>query len=100
MQCIMIRQVSDLVDENIRIKGWVTHIRPSGKLVFFEVRDGSGKIQCVVFKRDVAEDVFNIAKNLTIETSIIVEGVIRRDNRSKIGYEVSVSNVEIIHQPD
>ena len=100
MQSIMIRQVSDLVDENVRIKGWVTHIRPSGKLVFFEVRDGSGKIQCVVFKRDVAEDVFKITKNLTIETSIIVEGVIRRDNRSKIGYEVSVSNVEIIHQPD
>ncbi len=100
MQYILLRQISNYVDEKVIIKGWVTHIRSSGKLVFIEVRDGSGEIQCVVFKGDVDENVFSLSKNLSIETSIIVDGVIRRDERSKIGYEISVSNIEIIHQPE
>lgn len=99
MQYILLRQISNYVDEKVCIKGWVTHIRPSGKLIFIEVRDGSGEIQCVVFKGDVEKQVFNLSKNLTIETSIIVNGVIRRDKRSKIGYEISVTHIEIIHQP-
>ncbi len=100
MKDILIRQISDFVGENVCIKGWVTHIRPSGKLVFFEMRDGTGIIQCVVFKGDVDKNIFIITKNITIETSIMVEGVIRRDNRSKIGYELSVSHLELIHQPE
>jgi len=99
MQYILLRQISNYVDKKVRIKGWVTHIRPSGKLIFIEMSDGSGEIQCVVFKGDVDENVFNISKNLSIEASIIVDGVIRRENRSKIGYEIGVSNIEIIHQP-
>ena len=84
-------------NENVRIKGWVSHHRPSGKLVFVEVRDGTGSIQCVIFKDDVEEHIFDSAKNLRIETSLIVDGVIRREKRSKIGYEISVSNLKIIH---
>ncbi|MFC1490734.1 asparagine--tRNA ligase, partial [Candidatus Latescibacterota bacterium] len=67
--------------------------------VFFELRDGSGVIQCVVFNGDVSENTFDLAKNLTIETSMTVYGAIRRDKRSKIGYEINVSNLEIIHRP-
>ena len=85
MEYILIRQGLDFVDRDVCLKGWVTHVRPSGKLVFFEIRDGSGEIQCVVFNGDVSEDTFKIAKNLTIETSIAVYGVIRRDKRSEIG---------------
>jgi len=100
MQYILLRQISNYIAQKVSIKGWVTHIRTSGKLIFIDVRDGSGEIQCVVFKNDVDENVFNLSKNLSIETSIIIDGVIRRDNRSKAGYEISVSNIEIIHQPE
>ncbi len=100
MNYILIRQISDYDAEKVRIKGWVVHVRPGGKLVFIEVRDGTGIIQCVVSYNDVGETVFDLSKNLTIETSLIVDGVIRRDKRSKIGYEISVSNLEIIQKPE
>ena len=85
MEYVLIRQGLDFIDQDVCLKGWVTHVRPSGKLVFIELRDGSGEIQCVVFNGDVSEDTFKIAKNLTIETSMTVYGVIRRDKRSEIG---------------
>ncbi len=100
MDYILIRQGSDYIDREVCLKGWVTHIRPSGKIIFIELRDGSGEIQCVVFKGYVSEETFETAKKLTIETSMAVYGVIRRDNRSKAGYELSTSVLEVIHQPE
>jgi asparaginyl-tRNA synthetase len=99
MQYIFIRQVPQHIGSNIVIKGWITHIRHSGKLVFFEVRDGTGNIQCVAFKGDLDENAFLSATKMTLETSVIIEGAIRQDNRSKIGYEVSVSSLKILHKP-
>ena len=83
----------------IRIMGWVTHIRSSGKLIFVEVRDGTGVIQCVIFKGDVVEQIFDMAKGLTLESSLIVDGIIRRDSRSKMGYEIGVTHIEPFQIP-
>ncbi len=99
MNHIFIDQVSDHVDKNVRFKGWITHTRPSGKLVFLEIRDGTGMIQCVVFKDHVDENVYIAAKSITIETSLIIDGIIKRDKRSTIGFELNVSHIEILHQP-
>lgn len=79
--------------------GWVTHVRSSGKLIFIEMRDGTDIIQCVVFKDDVAENVFELANRLTLESSVIIDGVIRRDKRSKMGFEIGVKNIKAIQIP-
>ncbi len=100
MDYILIGNATERENKKVQIKGWITHIRPSGKLVFFEVRDGSGTIQCVTFKGDVSENCFESAKRLTLETSLIVYGVIRRDERSAKGYEMSVSQIDVLHQPE
>ena len=100
MNCIYIHQVSNFVNKKVRIKGWIKHIRSSGKLMFIELRDGTGEIQCVVFKGEVGKNEFEKIRKLTIESSITVDGVIRLDKRSKIGYEISVTNLEIIHIPE
>lgn len=99
MHNALIRQIPSINEGPVTIKGWVTHLRASGKLVFIEVRDGSGVIQCVVFKGDVDESTFDTAKRLSQETSLSIDGVIRRDNRSKMGYEISVTGLTVIHQP-
>lgn len=100
MRDLLIRQVPQFENEAVRIKGWVTHHRPGGKLLFTEVRDGSGMIQCVISLNDVGEKIFESAKTVSIETSLVVEGVARRDIRSKIGYEILATNIEIIHKPE
>lgn len=99
MQYALIRQIPSVGEGPVTIKGWVSHLRVSGKLVFIEVRDGTGVIQCVVFKGDVDENTFETAKRLSQETSLSIDGIIRRDNRSKMGFEIGVTGLTVIHQP-
>ena len=90
--------IGKYVNENVTLKGWVYNERSSGKLVFIELRDGTGIIQCVLFKGNVSEELFNEVKALPQESSIIIHGKVREDKRSPIGFEIDVAHVEIIHK--
>ncbi|WP_027408537.1 asparagine--tRNA ligase [Anoxybacillus tepidamans] len=93
-----IAEVSKYVGQEVTIGAWLANKRSSGKIAFLQLRDGTGFIQGVVEKSQVAEDVFKIAKSATQETSLYVTGVVRVDERSPFGYELSVTNLEIIHE--
>jgi asparaginyl-tRNA synthetase len=83
------------------IRGWLYNLRESGKLLFPQFRDGSGVIQGVVPKNAVTPEVFEAVKTLTQESSVIVEGKVRADKRAPGGYELDVSNVQVIQRvPD
>ena len=85
----------------VTIRGWLYNLRESGKLLFPQFRDGSGVIQGVVPKNAVAPDVFEAVKTLTQESSVIVEGKVRADKRAPGGYELDVSNVQVVQRvPD
>src|SRR5260370_14454445 len=91
-----IRDVAKNVGEEITIKGWLYNSRSSGKLMFTQIRDGSGVIQGVVFKKNVPEQVWNDFAKLTQESSIIVRGRVRADERAPGGVELDVTGVEIV----
>src|SRR3989475_10826710 len=91
-----IRDVFKRAGEEITIKGWLYNMRSSGKLMFPQVRDGSGIIQGVVFKKNVPEQVWNDFERLTQESSIIVTGTVRADERAPGGYELDVTGVEVL----
>ena len=78
------------------VRGWVTHLRSSGKVAFIVLRDGTGVLQCVIVKNNVAPDVWERFQQLTVETSIAVTGEVREDARSPGGVEMSVTALEII----
>ncbi|MFC5772526.1 asparagine--tRNA ligase [Ectobacillus antri] len=92
-----IGQVKHYVDQEVTIGAWLANKRSSGKIAFLQLRDGSGFIQGVVVKEEVGEEVFQKAKGLTQETSLYVTGIVREDARSPFGYELTVTNVEVIH---
>ena len=91
-----IRDVSKHVDEEITIKGWLYNMRSSGKLMFPQVRDGSGIIQGVVFKKNVSEQVWSDCEKLTQESSIIVTGKVRADERAPGGFELDVTGIQVL----
>jgi asparaginyl-tRNA synthetase len=91
-----IKDVSKHVGREVTIKGWLYNMRSSGKLMFPQVRDGSGIIQGVVFKKNVPEQVWNDFEKLTQESSIIVRGTVRADERAPGGYEMDVTGVEVL----
>jgi asparaginyl-tRNA synthetase len=96
MKHVYIEDVSKHVGEEITIKGWLYNIRSSGKLMFPQLRDGTGIIQGVVFKKNVPEQVWDDFARLTQESSLIVTGTIRTDERAPGGYEMDVTGVEVV----
>jgi asparaginyl-tRNA synthetase len=95
MNQIYIDQLKDHIGEEVTLKGWLYNSRSSGKLVFLQLRDGTGIVQCVVFKGN-NEEVFEKAKSLGQESAIIVHGSVKEDTRSSIGVEVDVKDIEVL----
>jgi asparaginyl-tRNA synthetase len=84
--------------QSVTIRGWLYNLRESGKLLFPQLRDGSGVIQGIVPKNAVSPDVFEAVKGLTQESSVIVEGKVRADKRAPGGYELDISNVQVVQR--
>ena len=84
--------------EAVTLRGWLANRRSSGKLHFLQVRDGTGTIQCVVVKAEVAPEVFTLADHLPQESSLEVTGTVRSDARSPLGYELGVTDLCVLHR--
>ena len=93
-----IAQIGAHDGQSVTIRGWLYNLRASGKLLFPQFRDGSGIIQGVVPKNAVPPEVFDAIKGLTQESSVIVEGRVRADQRAHGGYELDVANVQVIQR--
>ena len=90
-----IAQIADYVGQEVIIQGWLYNIRTSGKLMFPQLRDGTGIIQGVVSQKDVSEKVWEDFQKLTQESSIIVKGVVSKHPK-KDEYEIQVKSLEIV----
>lgn len=93
-----INQVYKHVGEEVTIGAWVANKRSSGKIAFLQLRDGTGFIQGVVVKAEVEESIFQTAKSVTQETSLYIKGIVKEDERSPLGYELAVTDIEVIHE--
>ena len=97
---VYISDIANYKDQEVCLKGWLYNKRSSGKLHFLQLRDGTGVIQAVVFKGDVDEETFELGKNITQESSIVVCGKVNEDPRSAIGYEIAVKSLELINKAE
>ncbi|WP_078428469.1 asparagine--tRNA ligase [Alkalihalobacterium alkalinitrilicum] len=93
-----ISQVGQFVGQEVKLGAWLANKRSSGKIAFLQLRDGTGFIQGVVVKAEVGEEIFAKAKNITQESSLYVNGIVREDERAPSGYELTVTNVDVIHE--
>jgi asparaginyl-tRNA synthetase len=98
-----IRELNQHIGETVTLKGWLYNRTDKGKLVFMQVRDGTGICQAVVFKRDVDEATFDVALRLPQESSLIVTGEVRADPRAPGvpgGYEIGVKSMQVIQRAE
>src|SRR6476620_11786413 len=98
MPRITIADASHNVGETVQIAGWLYNLRRSGKILFPQVRDGTGIMQCVAQKSVLPEETFEALRHLTQESSLIVTGKIRAGERAPGGYEMDVENVEVLQR--
>ncbi len=94
---IYINNASDHVGEEATVAGWLYNKRTSGKLQFLILRDGTGLMQAVVFKKAVSDVTWAIAENLTQESSLYATGTISEESRSVGGYEMQVKELMLVH---
>lgn len=80
-------------DEVVCIRGWVYRKRESRKTIFLVVRDSTGTIQCTIKEGTKG---WRDAERITIESSTILRGTVKRDKRAPDGFEVSTNELEII----
>ena len=91
-----IEVLRDYVGRVASVRGWVTHLRSSGKVAFIVLRDGTGIVQVVIVKNNVSAEVWERFQQLTVETSVAVTGEVREDARSPGGLELSATELEIV----
>ncbi len=99
MSIIRVDQISQYEGREVTIQGWVYNRTDKGKLCFLLVRDGSGFVQCVAFKGDLDEALFDQIMHLPQESSVIITGSVRADKRAPGipgGYEVGIKDLQIV----
>src|SRR6185369_8817862 len=94
----LISRLNEHDGQEVTIRGWLYNLRESGKLLFPQFRDGSGIVQGVVPKNAVTPEVFEAVKGLTQESSVIVTGKVKAEKRAPGGYEMDVTNVEVVQK--
>ncbi|HEV2577706.1 MAG TPA: asparagine--tRNA ligase [Acidobacteriaceae bacterium] len=92
---VTIANLGEHIGQSITLRGWLYNLRSSGKLLFPTFRDGTGTVQGIVPKAAVPEQVFETLKGLTLESSLIVSGTVREDQRAPSGVELDVQDVSV-----
>jgi len=92
----LISELAAHVGEEVTLKGWLYNMRSSGKLLFPQLRDGSGIAQCVVARNSVAPEVWDALKPLGQESALVVTGRVREDARAPGGVEIDVSGAYVL----
>jgi len=100
VQHIYISQMKDFVGKEVAIKGWLYNMRSSGKLLFPEIRDGSGLVQGVVVKKEVSEHTWEVLKNLPQESALEVMGQVSRHPKKSDVYELQINDAKVIHHSE
>src|SRR5271165_5053116 len=95
---IAIESAGKHAGETVEIAGWLYNLRKSGKIAFPLLRDGTGIMQCVAVKANLPEELFETLKGLTQESSLILAGKIRAEQRAPGGYEMDVEAAEVLQR--
>jgi asparaginyl-tRNA synthetase len=93
-----INKLAAHVGQEVTINGWLYNMRSSGKILFPQLRDGSGVVQCVALKNAIAPEVWEALKGLGQESALSIRGTVREDSRAPGGYEIDLMGAEVFDE--
>jgi asparaginyl-tRNA synthetase len=99
-ETVSIESLIEHVDNEVVIRGWLYNKRSSGKIAFLELRDGSGRVQAVLVRSKVSDEVWAAAESLGQESSLVVAGKVKADDRAPSGVELAVDAIDIVQAVD
>ncbi len=95
---VFISELSQHAGQEVTIKGWLYNLRSSGKILFPQLRDGTGVVQCVALKTSVTPEVWDALKGLGQESALEIRGGVRADARAPGGYEIDLIDAEVFDE--
>jgi len=90
---ILVKNISENVGNTVTMAGWVNIRRDQGKMVFFDLRDMSGILQCVVLPNHT--DALDIAKDIRPEWVLQVTGIVNKRPEKNINPNIVGGDVEL-----
>jgi len=90
-----IEKIAAFRDQEVTLAGWLHNKRSSGSVAFLELRDGTGFIQAIVSKQEVAPEVWEATEKLTQESSLSLTGVVKQHPKKEDVFEIQVKNVTV-----
>lgn len=91
-----IKDLAQYVGQSVVLKGWVYNRRDSGKIMFLQMRDGSGFTQAIADQGTMNEEAWKTAQSITLESSVSVTGTVSQHPRKPDEYEIQVKDIEIV----
>jgi asparaginyl-tRNA synthetase len=95
---VFINELSQHIGQEVTIKGWLYNLRSSGKILFPQLRDGTGVVQCVAVKASVTPEIWDGLKGLGQESALAIRGTVRADSRAPGGYEIDLNDAQIFSE--
>ncbi len=89
-----------LEGKTVRLRGWLHNRRSSGGILFVLLRDGSGVLQCTMRRDSVNKETFDLFETLPLESTVEIEGAVRKDDRAPGGYEVSAQKLSVYQKAE
>lgn len=97
---VYLKEIENYEGEEVLVEGWIRNKRSSGKIQFLIIRDGTDEIQAVAFLPSLGAKKFQACEQLTLESSVRISGTVRADKRAPSGYELDITDIDIIQISD
>jgi len=86
---------ADNVGDEVRLAGWVAKRRDHGGLVFIDVRDRTGIVQCT-FDPEASQEAFTVAETVRPEWVVLFTGTVRRRPEGTVNPNMPTGEVEVV----
>ncbi len=93
MQSILLKDLAQFVGQEVEIKAWIYNFRSSGKIMFWQLRDGSDFCQAIVNADDLSKDKWELAQKASLESSVKIIGLVNKHPK-KEEYEILVKDFD------
>jgi aspartyl-tRNA synthetase len=91
MQRTLVRKTVGKIGRKVKLQGWVSKRRDHGRIVFLDLRDRSGIVQCVVGNSKLVKEIENIRAEYVVE----IEGKVKRRPDNMVNPNLKTGKVEV-----
>lgn len=94
------KNLENLVDQEVTIRGWLYNKRSSGSIAFLEIRDGFSWLNAVASKQEVGDGAWGQIEEATQESSVVLTGLVTRHPKKECAYEIQVKTFSIVQKAE